>query len=208
MNSFFLKDYFCRTYQGVDVKTKQLKSFAAVTVQRLAGTDWRSSEVFSLHSLAFWIQVHPTIHWSHRSNFYFWQLISPSLSLSSLPFFFFNRRVTELLTQDWQLSASLRVPAISRLQVRKSFPGIRFLIQKRGDNPWTSMDPMQLSEDVVQTRQTRERMTHWDMLTKESLNLVALFIMFQCVICSSIWRVCITWSLSCKRLIHYRSLLD
>ena len=31
-------------------------------------------------------------------------------------------------------------------------------------------------------------MTHWDMLDKENSNLVALFNMSQCVICSPVWR--------------------
>ena len=36
------------------------------------------------------------------------------------------------------------------------------------------------------------------MLNKENSNLVALFNMPQCVICSPVWRFCTTWSLSCK----------
>ena len=42
---------------------------------------------------------------------------------------------------------------------------------------------------------------HWDMLNKENSNLVALFIMSQCVICSPVWLFCTTWSLSLKGLI-------
>ena len=31
-------------------------------------------------------------------------------------------------------------------------------------------------------------MTHWDMLNKENSNIVALFNLYQCVICSPVWR--------------------
>ena len=37
-------------------------------------------------------------------------------------------------------------------------------------------------------RQTGEQMTHGDMLNKENSNLVALFNMSQCVICSPVWQ--------------------
>ena len=37
-------------------------------------------------------------------------------------------------------------------------------------------------------RQTGEQMTHWDMLNKENSNIVALFNLYQCVICSPVWR--------------------
>ena len=36
------------------------------------------------------------------------------------------------------------------------------------------MGPLQMSDYVVRNRQTREQMTHWDMLNKENSNLVAL----------------------------------
>ena len=41
------------------------------------------------------------------------------------------------------------------------------------------MGPFQLSDHVVQNRQTGEQMTHWDMLNKENSNLEALFNMSQ-----------------------------
>ena len=44
------------------------------------------------------------------------------------------------------------------------------------------MGSLQLSE-VVQNHQTGEQMTQRDMLNKENINLVALFNMFQYVIC-------------------------
>ena len=37
-------------------------------------------------------------------------------------------------------------------------------------------------------RQIGEQMTHWDMLNKENSNIVALFNLYQCVICSPVWR--------------------
>ena len=37
------------------------------------------------------------------------------------------------------------------------------------------MGPLQLSDHVVQNRLTGEQMMHWDMLNKETSNLVALF---------------------------------
>ena len=37
------------------------------------------------------------------------------------------------------------------------------------------MGPLQLSDHVVQNRQTGEQMTHWVMLNKENSNLLALF---------------------------------
>ena len=37
----------------------------------------------------------------------------------------------------------------------------------------TSMGTLQLSDHVVQNRQTGEQMTNWDMLYKENSNLVA-----------------------------------
>ena len=60
------------------------------------------------------------------------------------------------------------------------------------------MGPLQLSDHVVQNRQTGEQMTHWAMLNKENSNLVVLFNTSQCVICSPVWRFCTTWSRSCK----------
>ena len=51
-----------------------------------------------------------------------------------------------------------------------------------------AMRPLQLSDHVVQNRQTGEQMTHGDMLNKEKSKLVALFNMSQCVICSPVWR--------------------
>ena len=48
----------------------------------------------------------------------------------------------------------------------------------------TSMGPLQLSDHVVQNHQTGKQMTHWDMWNKEHSNLVALFNMSQCLICS------------------------
>ena len=58
--------------------------------------------------------------------------------------------------------------------------------------------PLLLSDHVVQNRQTSGQMTHWAMLNKENSNLMALFNMPRCVICSPVWRFCTTWSLSCK----------
>ena len=52
------------------------------------------------------------------------------------------------------------------------------------------MGPLQLSDHVVQNRQTGEQMTHWVMLNKGNSNLVAFFNMSQCVICSPVWRFC------------------
>ena len=49
------------------------------------------------------------------------------------------------------------------------------------------MGPLQLSDHVVQSRQTGEQMTHWEMFNKENSNLVALFNMSQCVICSPVF---------------------
>ena len=57
------------------------------------------------------------------------------------------------------------------------------------------MGPLQLSDHVVQNRQTGEQMTHWAMLNKENSNLVVLFNMSQCVIAHQFGT---TWSLSCK----------
>ena len=56
----------------------------------------------------------------------------------------------------------------------------------------TSMGPLQLSNHVVQNRQIGEHMTHWAILNKDNSNLVALFNMPQCVICSPVWRFCTT----------------
>ena len=43
------------------------------------------------------------------------------------------------------------------------------------------MGPFQLSDHVVQHRQTGQQMTHWAMSNTENSNLVALFNMSQCV---------------------------
>ena len=67
------------------------------------------------------------------------------------------------------------------------------------------MGSLQLSEHVVQSHQTGEQMTHWAMLNKENSNLVVLFNMSQCVICSPVWRFCTSWSLSCKGPIYRMS---
>ena len=58
--------------------------------------------------------------------------------------------------------------------------------------------PLQLSDHVVQNRQTREQMTHWDVLNKTTKFEFSLFNMAQCVIFSPVWGFCTTWSLSCK----------
>ena len=47
------------------------------------------------------------------------------------------------------------------------------------------MGPLQLSGS---NRQTCEQMTQWDVLNKEKSNLLALFNMSQCVICSPVWQ--------------------
>ena len=61
------------------------------------------------------------------------------------------------------------------------------------------MDPLQLSDHLVQNRQTGEQMTHWDMLNKATTKFeVSLFNMSQWVICSPVWQFCTTWSLSIK----------
>ena len=44
-----------------------------------------------------------------------------------------------------------------------------------------------MSDHVVENPQTEEQMTHWDMSNKEHLNLVALFIISLCVICTPVW---------------------
>ena len=51
-----------------------------------------------------------------------------------------------------------------------------------------AMGFLQLSDHVLQNRQTGEQKTHWDILNKENSNMVALFNMSQCVICSSVRR--------------------
>ena len=43
---------------------------------------------------------------------------------------------------------------------------------------------------MLQNRQTGEKIAQWDMLNKEISNLVALFNMCQCVICSPVWQFC------------------
>ena len=50
------------------------------------------------------------------------------------------------------------------------------------------MGPLQLSNRVVQNRQTGEQMTHWDTLNKATKFEFSLFNMSQCVICSPVWR--------------------
>ena len=71
---------------------------------------------------------------------------------------------------------------------------------RRGPRIITSgMGSLQLSDHVVQNRQTSEQMTHWDMLNKTTKFEFSLFNMAQCFICSPVWRFCTTWSLSCKR---------
>ena len=50
------------------------------------------------------------------------------------------------------------------------------------------MGPLQLSDRVVQNRQTGDQMTHWDMLNKATKFEFSLFKMAQCVICSPVWR--------------------
>ena len=42
-------------------------------------------------------------------------------------------------------------------------------------------------------------MTHWNMLNKENSNLVALFNMSQCVICSPVWRIFVFFSEVCLK---------
>ena len=74
--------------------------------------------------------------------------------------------------------------------VLKNFPLVCTLF------PWTGL--LQLSDQVVQNQQSGGQMTYWDMLNKETSNLVALFNMFQCIICSPVWRFCTTWWLSWK----------
>ena len=70
-----------------------------------------------------------------------------------------------------------------------------------------AMGPLQLSDQVVQNRQTGEQMTHRAMLNKENSNLVVLFDMSQCLICSPVWRFCTTCSLSCKGPISDHALI-
>ena len=72
-----------------------------------------------------------------------------------------------------------------------------FMFPKRVSS-FDTMGPWQLSDHVLQYRQTGEQMTPWDMLNKENSNLVTLLNMAQCVICSPVWRFCSTWSLSCN----------
>ena len=55
-------------------------------------------------------------------------------------------------------------------------------------SPSLVMGPLQLSDHVVQTRQTGEQMTHWDMLNKATKFGFSFFNMAQCVICSPVWR--------------------
>ena len=55
------------------------------------------------------------------------------------------------------------------------------------------MGPLQLSDHVEQNCQTGEQMKYWNMLDKATK---FEFSLFQCVICSPVWRT--TWSLSCK----------
>lgn len=52
------------------------------------------------------------------------------------------------------------------------------------------MGLLQLSDHVVPNRQRGEQMTHWDMLNKENSNMMALFNMSPCVICSPVPRDC------------------
>ena len=52
------------------------------------------------------------------------------------------------------------------------------------------MGLLQLSNHVVPDPQSGEQMTHWDMLNKENSNMMALFNMSQCVICSPVPRDC------------------
>ena len=47
-------------------------------------------------------------------------------------------------------------------------------------------------------------MTHWDMLNKENSNLLALFNMSQCGICSLVWQFWTKRSLSCKGPIPFQ----
>ena len=47
------------------------------------------------------------------------------------------------------------------------------------------MDSVQLSDPMVQNRQTGEQMTHRNMSKKENSNLVDLFNMSQCILLSS-----------------------
>ena len=48
------------------------------------------------------------------------------------------------------------------------------------------MGPLQLSDHLVQNRQTGEQMTHWDMLNKATKFECSLFSMSQCVNSSSV----------------------
>ena len=60
------------------------------------------------------------------------------------------------------------------------------------------MDPLHLSDHVVQNRQTGEQMTHWDILNKATKFEFSFFNMFQCVICSPVWQFCTKGPLGCK----------
>ena len=48
------------------------------------------------------------------------------------------------------------------------------------------MGPLQLSDQVLQNRQTGEQMTRWDMFSKATKFEFSLFNMSQCVICSQV----------------------
>ena len=62
---------------------------------------------------------------------------------------------------------------------------------------------LQLSNHMVQNRQTGEQMSHWDLLNKATKFEFSLFNISQYIICSPVWRFCTTWLLSCKRPIAH-----
>lgn len=57
--------------------------------------------------------------------------------------------------------------------------------------------PLQQNYHVIRNRQTGEQMMYWNRLNKGNSNLVALFNLSQCVICSPLWRFCTTRSFNC-----------
>lgn len=62
-----------------------------------------------------------------------------------------------------------------------------------------AMAPLQQNYHVIRNRQTGEQMMYWNRLNKENSNLVALFNLSQCVICSPLWRLCTMRSFNCIR---------
>ena len=60
----------------------------------------------------------------------------------------------------------------------------------KGITLWAIMGPLQLSDHVVQNRQTGEQMVHWDMFNEATKFEFSLFKMAQCIICSPLWQFC------------------